>query len=202
MTRWIGALIVAGCLGVMNWCPVEAKDRPVVKSLARTGLAAQGNSSRVCADNDLLGNWQLVAFDSSYRFRNPQAPYLFPHQVFQYSNQGGAKSVHSLRPILGSPDQVFGTVPPDMIYRVEGNGRVILKTKGREGTVETWSCTVVIQGREMAGGGSALQSGDLVMTLLGSDGQALFVRHLRKSVGRPALHWISRRGTTARQVEG
>lgn len=181
MTRWIGALIVAGCLGVMDWCPVEAKDRPVAKSLTRTGLAAQVNSSRACADNDLLGNWQLLAFDSSYRFRNPQAPYLFPYQVFQYSNHGGAKSAHSRKPILDSPDQVFETVPLDMTYRVERGGRVVLKTRGHEEAVETWSCTVVTQDREARGGGTALQRGDLVMTLLGSNGQALFVRHLRKN---------------------
>ncbi len=181
MTRWIGAFIVAGCVSAMGWCPVEAKDRSVAKSLTRTGLAAHGNSSRACAGHDLLGNWQLVAFDSSYRFRNPQAPYLFPHQVFQYSNQGGAKSAHSRRPIIEQPDQLFEAVPMDMTYRVEGAGRIVLKTKGHNEVVETWSCTVVTQDREAMGDGTDLQRGDLVMTLMGSNGQALFVRYLRKS---------------------
>ena len=79
---------------------MEAKDHVAAKSLIATGSASRVNYARTCAGQDLLGNWQLMAFDSSYRFKNPQAPYLFRHQVFQYSKRGGAKSVHSLRPIF------------------------------------------------------------------------------------------------------
>lgn len=181
MTRWIGVLVVVGWGSVMNWGPVEAKDHSIARSLTRTGPVFQVGYARTCTGHDLLGNWQLVAFDSSYRFRNPQAPYLFPHQVFQYSNRSGAKSAYSLRPIFGSPDKVFETVPLEMTYRVERRGRVILKMKGHDEPVETWSCKVVTQDHETVGRGSAMQRGDLVMTLLGTGGQALFVRHLRKS---------------------
>lgn len=180
MARWIGVCIVAGCLGVMSWCPVEAKDHAVAKSLPRTGLASHGQSSRACAADDLLGNWQLVAFDSSYRFRNPQAPYLFPYQVFHYSHQGGVKSAHSLRPISGDPDQLFEAVPLSMTYRIEGQGRVVLRAKAQDETVETWTCRVITQDPAARGDGATLQRGDLIMTLTGSHGQGLFVRHLRK----------------------
>ena len=180
MARWLGAFVVAGCLGVAGWCPAEAKDHPAVKSLMRTGLATHGHSSRTCTGDDLPGNWHLVAFDSSYRFRNPQAPYLFPHQAFQYSHRGGAKSAHSLQPLSGDPDQLFEAVPLDMTYRVEGKGRVVLKTRGHTETVETWTCRVITQDPEAMGDGTRLQRGDLVMTLIGSNGQGLFVRHLRK----------------------
>ena len=180
MKRWLGVFAVAACLGGAWWCPVEAKDHAVAKSLPRIGLAGHGPSSRACAADDLLGNWQLVAFDSSYRFRNPQAPYLFPYQVFHYSQQGGAKSAHSLRPISGDPDQLFEAVPSDMMYRVEGKGRVLLKAKAHDETVETWACKVITQQAEAMADGTVLQRGDLVMTLMGSTGQALFVRHLRK----------------------
>ncbi|MBP8116957.1 MAG: hypothetical protein KAY09_04420 [Nitrospira sp.] len=180
MKRWLGVFVVTACLGVAGWCPVEAKDHAVAKSLARTGLASLGQSSRACAADDLLGYWQLVAFDSSYRFRNPQAPYLFPHQVFHYSHQGGAKSAHSLRPISGDPDQLFEAVPLDMTYRIKGQGRVVLKARAQDETVETWTCRVITQDPAARGEGPTLQRGDLVMTLTGSHGQGLFVRHLRK----------------------
>lgn len=180
MARWLGVLVLTGCLGVAGWCPAEAKDHAVAKSLTRTGLASHGQLSRACAADDLLGNWQLVAFDSSYRFRNPQAPYLFPHQAFQYSPGGGAKSAHSLQPLPGDPDQLFEAVPLDMAYRVEGKGRVVLKAKEDGETVETWTCRVITKNPEGREDQTTLQQGDLVMTLMGSHGQGLFVRHLRK----------------------
>lgn len=180
MKRWLGVSVMAACLTVAGWCPVEAKDHAVAKSLARTGFASLGQSSRACGADDLLGYWQLVAFDSSYRFRNPQAPYLFPYQVFHYSHQGGAKSAHSLRPISGDPDQLFEAVPLDMTYRVERKGRVVLKSKAHDETVETWTCKVITEDPEGMGDQPMLQRGDLVMTLMGSHGQGLFVRHLRK----------------------
>lgn len=180
MAGWLRAFVVAGCLGVVGLCPAEAKDHPVAKSMTRTGLVAHGQSSRACAGDDLLGNWQLVAFDSSYRFKNPQAPYLFPHQAFQYSHRGGAKSAHSLQPFSGDPERLFESVPLHLTYRVEGKGRVVLKTRGHAETVETWTCRVITHDGEAMGDGPTLQRGDLVMTLIGSSGQGLFIRHLRK----------------------
>ncbi len=180
MARWIWALLIGGCVGAMGWSVVEAKDRPVAKSLTRSGPAVHERALRSCAGEDVVGNWNLVTFDSSYRYRNPQAPYLFPYQLFQYSSERGAKSAHSRRPILGSPDRVFDTVPPDMTYRVEQGGRVVLTAKGHAEAVEIWSCSVVTQDREARGGGNDLQRGDLLMTLIGRNGQALFQRHLRK----------------------
>lgn len=180
MARWIWALLIGGCIGILGWGSADAKDRPAAKSLTRTVPTAQGNALRRCAGEDVLGNWSLVTFDSSYRFRNPQAPYLFPYQLFQYSSERGAKSAHSRTPIPGSPDRVFETVPPDMTYRVEQGGRVVLKTGGHDAAVEIWSCSVVTRDREARGGGSDLRRGDLLMTLLGRNGQALFVRQLRK----------------------
>jgi len=181
MTRLIGLLLVIGCWGVMGWCHAEAKDHPIAKSLTKKETPLQAGSVRTCAGEDLPGNWELIRFDSSYRFKNPQAPYLFPHQVFQYSDQGGVKSAHSLSPIVGHPDTVFAGVPLEMTYHVARRGRVVLKARGHEEPVETWTCQVVTQGHVTGGGGSTMQRGDLIMTLRGADGQPLFVRHLRKS---------------------
>ncbi len=181
MTRWSGWLVIAGCVSAMCGGPVEAKDHSVAKSLTRTGLAVPAGYARACARHDLLGNWDLVAFDSPYRFRNPQAPYLFPYQVFQYSHDGGVKSAHSLRPMLDKPGTFFEAVPSEMTYQVERNGRLLLKTKEQGQAVERWSCEIVTQDRKDPGLGSALQRGDLIMTLVGTGGQPLFVRHLRKS---------------------
>ena len=181
MARWRWALLIAGCATMIAGGLAEATDRPHAKSLTRPGLTAPASSSRSCTAEDMLGNWNLLTFESSYRFKQPQAPYLFPYQVFQYSSEHGAKSAHSRTPILGSPDRVFEGVPLDLTYQVEPGGRVVLKTKGQDAVVEVWSCSVVGQDSRAPIGGTALRRGDLVMTLLGSQGQVLFVRHLRKS---------------------
>lgn len=181
MARWQWALLIACSTSMMAWGVADAKDRLPAKSLTRPGVAVYAPSLRSCSGDDVLGTWNLVTFDSSYRFKKPQAPYLFPYQVFQYSPEHGAKSAHSRTPILDNSDRLFETVPLHMTYQVEQGGRVVLTTKGQEAVVEVWSCSVIGQDSRVKGDGTDLRRGDLVMTLLGSHGQALFVRHLRKS---------------------
>ncbi len=181
MTRWIAALLIIGLGAVTAWCPAEATDHPVHKSLMKAGTALQVGYARTCVGRDLAGDWELVTFDSPYRFRNPRAPYLFPHQVFQYTTHGGAKSAHSRRPIQDSPGKVLQTVPMDMTYEVRRSGRVILKATGHDEPKEIWSCQIATRDFERDAHRTAVRRGDLLMTLLGSEGKALFVRQLRKS---------------------
>ncbi len=181
MARWQWALLTACCSIMLATGSTVASDRPHAKSFTRPGLPASVSSLRTCSTDDLLGTWNLVTFDSSYRFKDPQAPYLFPYQVFQYSSDHGAKSAHSRRPMLDSPERLFEGVPLNLSYQVEPGGRVVLKTKGQDEAVEVWSCSVVGQDSQAKNDGTALRRGDVVMTLLGSHGQALFVRHLRKN---------------------
>jgi hypothetical protein len=181
MARWLGRIRVSGLPG----CGRLVSGRGEGPCCGKVADANRPRHSRAVfpglRGRRSPGNWQLVAFDSSYRFRNPQAPYLFPHQAFQYSHRGvSVKSAHSLQPLSGDPDQLFEAVPLDMTYRVEGKGRVVLKTKEHDETVETWSCRVITKDPEGTGDQIMPQRGDLVMTLMGSHGQGLFVRHLRK----------------------
>ena len=181
MARWQWALLVACCSVMLASGSALASDRAHAKSLTRSGLTVPASSLRSCSGEDLLGTWSLVAFDSAYRFKDPQAPYLFPYQVFHYSREQGAKSAHSRTPILERAERVFEGVPLDLTYQVEQGGRVLLKSRSQDAVVEVWSCSVVGQESRAKDDGTALRRGDLVMTLLGSHGQALFVRHLRKS---------------------
>ncbi|MCW5797053.1 MAG: conserved exported protein of unknown function [Nitrospira sp.] len=181
MARWQWALLTACCSIMLASGSAVASDRAHAKSLTRSGVTIPLSSSRSCTGEDLPGTWSLVTFGSSYRFKNPQAPYLFPYQIFQYSREQGVKSAHSRIPLLDSPERVFEGVPMDLTYQVEPGGRVVLKTKGQDAAVEVWSCSVVGQASRAKNDGTALRPGDVVMTLLGSHGQALFVRHLRKS---------------------
>ncbi|HVG01281.1 MAG TPA: hypothetical protein VM842_00240, partial [Nitrospira sp.] len=57
---------------------------------------------------------------------------------------------------------------------------VFLTTRGHDEPVETWICQVVTHGRPLSELENARERGDLIMTLIGSGGQSLFVRHLRK----------------------
>ena len=75
----------------------RGKDRPHAKSLTRPALTVPASSLRSCTGEDLPGTWNLVTFNSSYGFKNPQAPHLFPYQVFHYSREQGAKSAHPVR---------------------------------------------------------------------------------------------------------
>ena len=181
MARWQWALLVACCSVMLASGSALASDRAHAKSLTRSGLTVPASSLRSCSGEDLLGTWSLVAFDSAYRFKDPQAPYLFPYQVFQYSGEQGAKSAHSRTPMLDSPDRILEGVPLDLTYQVGQGGRVVLKTKGQDAPTEVWSCSVVGHDSRAKNDGTALRRGDVVMTLLGSHGQALFVRHLRKT---------------------
>ncbi|MBK9999407.1 MAG: hypothetical protein IPO99_20305 [Nitrospira sp.] len=156
--------MVAGCLGVAGWCPVEASDHPVAKSLMRTGFCHHGHSSRTCASDDLPGNWHLVAFDSSCIGSETHRLHICFLSSLQHSHRGGAKSAHSLQPLSGDPDQLFEAVPLDMTYRVEGKGRVVLKTRGHTGDGGNLTCRVITQDPEAMGDGTRLQRGDLVMT--------------------------------------
>ena len=180
MARSIGLFLVTGCWVIMCWCPAEAKDHPIAKSLTKTWSTIQSGHARVCAGEDLLGNWELIRFESSYQFKKPRAPYLFPHQLFQYSRHGGAKSAHSLHPIAGNPERVLAMVPSELTYQLTRGSRVVLTARGRHEPVETWSCEMVTRSRETVERESDLQRGDLIMTLVGSGGRPLFVRHLRK----------------------
>jgi len=181
MIRWRWALLVACCAMMVAWGPAAAKDRPHAKSLTRSALPAPASSLRSCAGEDLLGSWSLVTFESSYRFKNPEAPYLFPYQVFQYSREHGAKSAHSRTPFPDRSDRMFDGVPLDLTYHLDQDGRLLLKSRGEGAVVEMWSCSVVGQDSRAKDDTTALRRGDLVMTLLGSHGQVLFMRHLRKS---------------------
>ncbi|MBX3369485.1 MAG: hypothetical protein KF793_03765 [Nitrospira sp.] len=181
MARWQWALLTACCSIMLASVSAEAKDRPHAKSLTRPALTVPASSLRSCTGEDLPGTWNLVTFNSSYGFKNPQAPYLFPYQVFHYSREQGAKSAHSRTPILESSERVFEGVPLDLTYQVEPGGRVVLKTKEQGAVVEVWSCSVVGHDPRAKDDRTALRRGDVVMTLLGSHGQPLFVRHLRKS---------------------
>ena len=51
--------------------------------------------SRFCKASDLVGTWRLVKFSSPYQFKDPQAPFLMPYQMFQFSKDGTMKSAHS-----------------------------------------------------------------------------------------------------------
>jgi hypothetical protein len=174
---WIMLLFVA----ILHLAaPVAAGDRLQTRALGKTLLTPQAGISRSCTEEDVAGNWHLIGFDSRYRFRDPHAAYLFPYQIFQYSKEGGVKSVHSTKPITEPTNETFNAIPPAMSYRLQLGGIMRLSKQGQEGVVETWRCVVLTEGYDPSVRQRSLQRGDLMMTLLGRDGQRLFIRHLRK----------------------
>jgi len=136
--------------------------------------------SRLCQPQDLPGTWRLVKFDSHYQFKDPRAPYLLPHQLFQFSKSGGLKSAHSARPIEEEPQKVFARIPLAITYTLARNGMVSVKAKGTAEAKETWQCVTITQDRNDEDRRFAMKRGDIVMTLVGKHGQTIFMRQLRK----------------------
>jgi hypothetical protein len=173
MTTVLGAIIGPATT-------VEAADRSQVKAFGKPKAVLQAGPFRSCTQNELVGKWQLIKFDSPYQFRDPHAGYLLPYQMFQYSKQGGVKSAHSPKPLMNSTDEMFDAIPPAMSYQFQHGGIVRLTKQGREGIVETWRCAIFIEDGVVSDRDGTLQRGDLIMTLVGRHGDSLFVRYLRR----------------------
>jgi hypothetical protein len=147
-----------------------------------TGRAAAGNPfSRFCKAHDLVGTWHLVKYTTPYEFKDPNAPYLLPYQVFQFTADGNMKSAHSPKPFRENPGKMFQAIPAVVTYGFERDGLVTVRAKGAAAAAETWHCVAITQDRNDEEHQVFMKRGDLVMTLVGKNGQPLFVRQLRKS---------------------
>ena len=103
-----------------------------------------------------------------------------PHQLFQFSADGSMKSVYSSTPFQGDAAKVFQPMPAMVTYGLEHEGMVTVRAKGTIGASETWHCVTVTEDQRDERRQIFMKRGDLIMTLVGKDGQAAFVRHLRK----------------------
>ena len=147
---------------------------------AGKGQGAEKSIVRTCTAKDLVGSWSLVKWNAPVHFNNPHAPYVMPHQVFQFGEDGGLKSAHSEEAFDVSPAKVLQRVPSVVNYRVGSNGVVTVQAKERPEASETWECHTVVDNVDDQKRQVHLKRGDVVMTLLGKDGQPLYVRQLRK----------------------
>jgi hypothetical protein len=151
------------------------------KHTGTTQTVAERPYSRFCKARDLVGTWRLVKFTSQFEFKDSHAPYLMPHQLFQFSTDGDMKSVYSLTPIQGDPTKALQSMPAVVTYGFGREGIVTVRAKGTIGASETWHCVTLTEDRRDEKQQMFMKRGDLIMTLVGKDGQAAFVRHLRKS---------------------
>lgn len=144
------------------------------------------SAARSCRRVDLLGTWQLVTYSARFRAKDPTAPYLYPHQLFQFFVDGSMKSAHSPKAFVGSPGHILGKVLPGLRYEMDPEypGRVTVKSSGPGATAETWQCLTITSDHQDPNGPVSVGTGDLVMTLVGKHGEPLFVRQLRKPARR------------------
>ena len=82
MMRWMRILLVVGYWTLLGWLSADASDHLLAKSVTPEGASMPVRSARACSSEDLLGNWDLDKYDSSYRFKNQRAPYLFLIKCF------------------------------------------------------------------------------------------------------------------------
>ena len=142
--------------------------------------AANKPSSRFCKPQDLVGTWRVVKWTSNFQFKDPNAPYLLPHQLFYFSADGRMKSAHSANPFADDPKKMFQAMPADVTYSFNQDGMVTIKAKGSPGASETWHCVSMTQDRADDRQKAFLKKGDIVMTLVGKNGQPLYARQMRK----------------------
>lgn len=169
----LGALLVVALL--ISFLPAgRAADH------GKSQRAAAVVSSRFCTLSDLVGTWRLVKLVPRYQFKDPNAPYLLPHQVFQFAKNGEMKSAFSSSPFGRGSEKILRSMPARVTYGMEGKGMVVLKAKEAPGEAETWHCVAMTQNKTDHVHQTVLQQGDLVMTLVGPEGQPVLVRQLRK----------------------
>ncbi len=144
------------------------------------GRGSEKSIVRACTMKDVVGSWKLVKWNAPVHFNNAHAPYVMPHQVFQFDEDGGVKSAHSDQAFEGGPAKVLQNVPSVVTYQVGANGVVTVWAKERPDASETWECNAVTENVDDQKRQVHLKRGDVVMTLLGKDGQPLYVRQLRK----------------------
>ena len=147
---------------------------------ARAAEKAAKPYSRFCKQSDVIGTWHLVKFSTPYQFKDPQAPYLLPHQLFQFAKDGSMKSAHSAAPFQDDPGKVFKGIPVGATFAFEKEGLVTLKAKGATVGSETWHCVTITQDKKDDEHQVHMKRGDLVMTLIGKKGEPAFTRQLRK----------------------
>jgi len=154
------------------------------KTSADPGAGAQRIAakpySRFCKPGDVVGTWHLVKWTSDYQFKDPNAPYLLPYQVFQFSSDKIMKSAHSPKPFEKEPAKIFKTMPALVTYAFDRDGMLTIKAKGAAGGSETWHCVAITEERADEKRHATFKKGDLVMTLVGPNGQALYARQMRR----------------------
>ncbi|MGH7205307.1 MAG: hypothetical protein ACREI2_03750, partial [Nitrospiraceae bacterium] len=89
--------------------------------------AADKPSSRFCKPQDLVGTWRVMKWTSEFQFKDPNAPYLLPHQLFQFSADGSMKSAHSAKAFTGDPRKVFQAMPAVVTYSFNQEGMVTIQ---------------------------------------------------------------------------
>ena len=142
--------------------------------------AADKLPSRFCKPQDLVGTWRVVKWISEFQFKDPNAPYLLPHQLFHFSADGSMKSAHSAKAFDGDPKKMFQAMSAVVAYSFNQDGMITIKAKGSPGASETWHCVSMTQDRADDRQKAFLKKGDIVMTLVGKNGQPLYARQMRK----------------------
>ncbi|MGE3151436.1 MAG: hypothetical protein AB7G48_02345 [Nitrospiraceae bacterium] len=180
LIAWLGLLSLDA-----EWQLGWADDRPSKPTALHSIVEAAESdpfATRSCRRVDLLGTWELVTFTARFRAKDPTAAYLYPHQVFQFSVDGSMKSAHSPKAFVGSPGHILDKVPSVLRYEMDADypGRITVRSNGSGTAAETWQCLTITSDQTGRNRPVPASPGDLVMTLVGKNGEPLFVRYLRK----------------------
>ncbi len=178
----IGVLLSAIVLFIPFAGAAEPRANQSPAVVLATMPRAEAPASRHCLPFDVIGTWELLAYGSPHQFKNPDAPYLYPYQVFQYSKEGLMKSAHSPTAFAETPSTVLEGVGTALSYEMLPNSHGLLAVKRTQSqrVAETWQCrTATIDQIDLVRR-LTIKRGDLVLTLLGKSGDPLFSRHLRR----------------------
>ncbi|MFO0775233.1 MAG: hypothetical protein U0172_11280 [Nitrospiraceae bacterium] len=161
----------------------HATARPAVRAVITHAALAV----KPCESADVEGTWNLVSYNVAPEARDAARPYLFPYQVFQFAPDGLLRSVHSKQALPSDPSPLLDRTQDALRYEipVSQQGAVVVRASDRTDAVETWQCRRVLNTPDRKDamtdvGPRAVQSGDLILTLVSKRGTPLFTRQLRR----------------------
>lgn len=151
------------------------------------GRVPAGDSyERPCTGGDLPGLWKVVRWSSSLD-RDDLNSYAAPYQWYLFGRDGTLRSVTSNRPSddVATIRTTLESLPVTVHYTCSSSGEVRTTRKGEPGAGETWQADYVMYDTVDSSGTIHFHAGDIVMSLLGRDGQVIYKRQMRQLGGKP-----------------
>ena len=158
----------------------------LVMATATTAAESQASYNRPATVADLPGLWKVVQW-STFVDQSKLNSYAEPYQWYLFDNNGSLRFMTSRQPNEDAARirQTIESLPAVIRYACSGDGKVQTTRTDLSGAEELWQAFYVTRDTSDATGKVDLRAGDIVMTLLDSSGNPLYVRQMRSLDAAP-----------------